>query len=112
MRKLTRLSAFWERNQPHGIDITLHDNDGDLDDLLESVTQQFDHLYARAAHESRLAELLTDVYSALQSIGLADKSRPVPQSNRVSAIAGIWLLERYGFLQPDEFNGLELEFDD
>jgi hypothetical protein len=112
MRKLTQLSAFWNRNQPHGIEITLRANDGDLDDLLQAMTAKFDTLYQRAAHESRLAELLTDVYSALRSIGLADKSLPVPQVNRDSAIASIWLLERYGFLQPDEFNGLELEFED
>jgi hypothetical protein len=56
--------------------------------------------------------LLTDIYTALASIGLADKTRPLPRSNRISAIGNIWLLERYGFLQPDEHNGLQLEFED
>jgi hypothetical protein len=112
MRKLTQLSAFWNRDQPHGISITLGAADGDLDHVLESVTHRLDALYARAVRESRAAELLTDIYSALSSIGLADKTRPLPRTNRLAAIGNIWLLERYGFLHPDEFNGLQLEFDD
>ncbi len=109
---MTQLSAFWNRNHPNGIDVTLLETDGDLDSVLESVTVRLDALYARAAKESRVAEFLTDIYTALTSIGLADKTRPLPQSNRISAIGNIWLLERYGFLQPDEYNGLQLEFED
>jgi len=112
MLRLVQLSAMWQKNQWHGIEVTLTRDFGDLDGLMATMTEDCDRLYRNAVRESRAAELLTDVYSQLASIGLADKSGPLSKRNRISAISKIWLLERQGFLQPDEYNGLRLEIDD
>jgi hypothetical protein len=112
MLKLVQLSAMWQKNHRHGIEVTLTRDFGDLDDLMATLTEDGDRIYNSAVRQSRAAELLTDVYSQLLSIGLADKSRPLPKPNLISAIGKIWLLERQGFLQPDEHNGLRLEIDD
>ena len=112
MLRLVQLSALWQNDHLHGIDVTLTRKFGDLDELVATLTADYDRIYRDAVRESRAAELLTDVYTQLTSIGLADKTRPLPKVNLLSAIGRIWLLERHGFLQADEHNGLHLEIDD
>ena len=112
MRKLIQLSAFWRNNHQRGIGITLIEQRGDLDDVLETLTNRYDLMYEEAVRESRVAQLLTDIYRQLELLGWMDKSKTIPRANLLLAIGGIWLLERYGFLEPDEFNGLALEFED
>lgn len=112
MLRLVQLSAMWQKNQQHGIEVTLTPDFGDLDGLMTTLTEDSDRLYSKAVRESRAAELLTDVFTQLTSIGLADKTRPLPRPDMISAVGKIWLLERQGFLQPDEHNGLRLEIDD
>jgi hypothetical protein len=112
VRKLIQLSAFWRNNHQRGIGITLIEQRGDLDDVLETLTNRYDVMYEEAVRESRVAQLLTDIYRQLELLGWMDKSKTIPRANLLLAIGGIWLLERYGFLEPDEFNGLTLEFED
>ena len=112
MFRLAQLSALWHSDQQHGIGVILTREFGDLDELIATLTDDYDRIYQAAVRESRAAELLTDVYSELTTIGFADKTRPLPKSNLLSAVGKIWLLERQGFLQPDEHNGLHLEMED
>ena len=109
MFRLVQLSALWQNDHQHGIGVTLTHEFCDLDGLITTLTDDYDRIYLNAVRESRAAELLTDVYTQLTSIGLADKTRPLPKGNLLAAIGKIWLLERHGFLQADEHNGLHLE---
>ena len=112
MLRLVQLSALWRSDHQNGIGVTLTREFGDLDDLIATLTDDYDRIYQDAVRESRAAQLLTDVYAELATIGFADKTRPLPKSNLLSAVGKIWLLERQGFLQPDEHNGLHLEMED
>lgn len=111
MRTLVELSALWKANQQHGFCVTLDRSFGDLEAVLQSLTDRYQQLYDEAARKSRVAELLTELHTQLETLAL-DKSRTIPLHNQLSAIGHIWLLDYYGFIDPDDFNGLLLEFDD
>lgn len=109
-RRLVSLSAFWRNNHRQGVGITLTEDFGDLDEVLQIITSNYELMYREAVRESEVAELVSDLFAQLEAIGLADKSKPMPIHNVLLAIGNIWLLEKYAFLRSDEFNGLLLGY--
>lgn len=105
MRTLMQISAFYRNDQPNGIGITLT-NDLPLDTILLELRTNYDLMWRQSTFESEQAQLTKDLFGQLEFIGRNKK--PLGMHLALMAIGNIYLLEKIGALEGDEFNGLQL----
>jgi len=105
MKKLIQISAFWKNDKPNGIGLTLTD-DLPLDSILQEIQTNYDLMWRQSVIESETATLVRDLFAQLEFIG--KNKKPLGMELALMALGNIWLLENFGFIKPDEFNGLFL----
>lgn len=111
-RKLVQMSAFYKNNMPNGIGLTLESNFGDLDHILFHITTSYDLMYREAVQTSTLKKLVDDLFMQLNAVGHMPKTSKPENVDLVIVFGNVYLLERYKFLESDEYNGLQLAYMD
>jgi hypothetical protein len=104
--QLIQISAFWRNDKEDGIGVTLTQDLGDLDQVVAILKVSYDAMWRDAVYQSTTVPLVDDLVSQLRTIG---RSKPhVKLETSFLVIGNVYLLEKTGFLKPDEFNGLQL----
>jgi len=75
---------------------------------LDILKTGYDDLYLDAKSIYRHEHLIDSFFAKLRDMGKR-KRRP-PLALLVAIIGAVYTLERYGYLRPDKYNGMKLEY--
>jgi hypothetical protein len=104
----SNLSLLYKNDKAGGTGITLTDDIGDLDMILNDMTTNWELMYRAAVQTSTLSILVADFFQQLDTI--AQKMKQVGLRDSLFVIGNVCLLSRYGFIKEDEYNGLQLAY--
>lgn len=96
-----QISAFWQNDRPGGVGVTMREH---CDEIWEVIENSYRQMWVEAVEQDQEHELVTDMFSQLAAIGA--KAQPSFR-DAILAAGNIWLLEQNGYIQPDEFNGMQ-----
>lgn len=108
-RKLVQISVFWRNDEPDGIGVTLTQNFGDLDFILNTIVEQWDEMYREAVYHDSTEKLIQDLLRQLEQLRTVDKQLLDFQAIGI-LIGSIHLLEKLGRLPKNDFNGVLLAY--
>src|SRR5688572_27953806 len=104
-RKLLAVSVFYRNNVPGGLGFTLTEDLGSLEQIIEALSDHYEKMYRQAVQRSELKQFIEDLFAQLDQLGQRKESLPL--RDLLIATGNVMLLEKYGFIKGDEFNGMQ-----
>jgi hypothetical protein len=101
--KILQISVFYKNDSPLGFGFTLTEDFGDLNLIYDATVESYETEYRQAVHRSSTQALIADMFRQLDTIGRLKLTGIEAVS---IALGNIYILEKYGYLKSDEFNGI------
>lgn len=99
--KILQISAFWKNDQPGGVGVTLREN---CDSIWPVIEENYRAMWVEAVENDQEAALVHDMFAQLEAVGR--KEHPT-DFDSILVLGNVWLLEQNGYIQPDEYNGMQ-----
>lgn len=102
---LFQISAFWRNDQPDGIGVTITEEafTVPLTDVMDEIMENYWQMWIEAQAQGATDELVSDLVAQLTAASWRRESLGIRDA--VCVIGNIWLLERVGYIEADEYNG-------
>ena len=105
--KLQAISVFYRNDQPNGIGLTLTDAFGPLERVIDTLADHYELMYREAVQRSELRQLIKDLFGQLDHFSSPENKNRLKLKDILLVIGNVILLEKYGFIKADEFNGMQ-----
>lgn len=100
---LLKVGAFYKNDISYGIGIMIENTNFDLEDILNNFIKSYEEAW-RKADESDRKKLVEGYFYQLDYFAQVRTEDRSLEQNYI-CVMNIWFLEKYGFLQTDNFNG-------
>lgn len=109
-KHLHQVSVFYKNDQPNGIGFTLTDAFGPLENVIDTLEQHYEQMYREAVQQSELQALIKDLFDQLDYFSRPEQKKNLQLKDMLIVIGNVMLLQKYGFIKPDEFNGMQYAY--
>ena len=103
--RLFQISAFYQNDKRDGIGVTITEEafDVPLTEIMDDIMESYWRMWLEAEKKEETEELVTDLLAQLNHV--SENRQKLEMIDAAWVIGNIWLLERVGAIESDEYNG-------
>lgn len=109
MYKLVFITAYYKADSEGGIAISLSEDAGNLEGMVELISDTWQDRYEAAIADGTQAILIQDMFAELDT--LVQQHRPIDVRDSLLAFGNIQMLVGAGALKQDEENGVAMIYE-